>query len=80
MSMSEEERQAHLAEVIKLGEDLFEMALASRAQQADVAADETEPGQEATGDVEKLHTAAATFFRVLRKLVAVKEPGGKKPQ
>lgn len=70
--MSEEERQANLAEVIELGEELFAMALASHQGSGDARemGDEETRAQQAgmIGNADELHTAAEKFFLVLRKL------------
>jgi hypothetical protein len=72
MSMNEEERQARLAEVIEMGEELFEMALVSQEQ---VGKQDAENGakQVLAENVGEMRKAAETFFHVLRKLVVSKE-------
>jgi hypothetical protein len=75
--MSEEERRARLVEVIEMGEELFEMALAGHGQEAGAqdAGDETEQARQEVhaGDTGDLRAAAETFFRVLRRLAVTKE-------
>ncbi|HEY0753734.1 MAG TPA: hypothetical protein VGD98_07220 [Ktedonobacteraceae bacterium] len=70
MSVNGEKRQAQLAEVIEMGEHLFEMALANYAVQQDAREGGERTAHASAGNVEELRSAAETFFRVLRKLVA----------
>lgn len=73
--MSEEERRARLAEVIEMGEELFELALAGHEQEAGAREDGDGTEQTLAGDAGDLRAAAETFFRVLRRLANVETRG-----
>ncbi len=73
MRASEEERQQVAAEVIELGEMLFDTAIDAAARQS---AEET---NDATL-IEEMHAAASEFFTALRLLLEIGQETGEPKQ